>query len=139
MLIVCNHCRRHVRHSDSKCPFCGTSVSSSLSRYGVGLAVALTVATSLGCSDDGGSPVPVYSAPPAGGTTAQGGSGNPRGAATQGGTSQTTTNGIGGGMIALYMGPPVGGNSATPSTGSGGGGAVTLYGAPPAPPGAGKA
>ena len=135
MFVVCKHCHRHVRHSESVCPFCGTSVLTHTNRYGVGLGVALTVASALGCGGESNS-TPVYSAPPAGGTAAQGGNGNPGGSANEGGTSQTSTKGAGGGMVTLYGGPPTGGSPAAPDTSGIGGRGIPLYGAPPAPPGA---
>ena len=138
MLVVCRHCHRHVRHSESVCPFCGTSVSSETTAYGVGLAVALTVAAAIGCSDDnnGGNSTPPYGPAPLGGTAAQGGNSNSSGSATQGGTSQTSTKGAGGGMVTLYAGPPTGGSTAARDTSGIGGIGIPLYGAPPAPPGA---
>jgi len=134
MLVICNHCHRHIRHTEASCPFCGTLAPERSSRYGVGLAVALTLASALGCSDDSGdSIVAVYAGPPAGGATAQGGANNNGGVSAQGGTIQSTTaKGTGGGMILLYAGPPTGGASANSSS-TGGGMGIPIYSAPPAP------
>ena len=134
MFVICNHCHRHIRHTESTCPFCSTSASEHSSRYGVGLAVALTVASALGCSGEiGGGGLSLYAGPPTGGTASQGGAGTQGGSSAQGGTSQTTTvKGTGGGMIALYAGPPTGGTSAK-SSNTGGANMVASYGPPPAP------
>ena len=136
MLVICNHCHRHIQHTESSCPFCGTSTPEHSHRYGVGLAVALTVASALGCSDDSnGNPVAVYAGPPTGGTTSQGGANNQGGSGVQGGTSQTSTvkgTGGSGGMTAVYAGPPTGGAS-TASSHTGGAMAIPLYASPPAP------
>jgi len=118
MLVICSHCRRHVRHTESNCPFCSHSLPQHANRYGVGLALALTVASAFGCDDDNGGAVAVYAGPPAGGTTAQGGASSLGGSSAQGGTTPAKTTG--------------GASSVTPSAATGGGW-VTLYGGPPAP------
>lgn len=59
-LQVCEACQRHIRASESKCPFCD-SQNSNRSRLGtVILAGALASASALGCSDER----PATKAPP---------------------------------------------------------------------------
>jgi hypothetical protein len=79
-LVACVSCARHLRVSEERCPFCGSSVAASavaeprlppasrlgraaLYAFGVGaLSVAAAVA---GCNHEGDGPVaPVYGAPP---------------------------------------------------------------------------
>ena len=72
MFVICTKCRRHIRHSESSCPFCGAPKPEPSVRLGVGLAVALGVAATLGCSGEsnngggetGGMGVNAYGPPP---------------------------------------------------------------------------
>ena len=55
-MLVCHGCHRHVRVSETECPFCGTDIDTmpAPAPLKVG-AMALIVGLSMfGCSDDGG-------------------------------------------------------------------------------------
>lgn len=120
----CPECRRHIRKTETTCPFCGESVSlahlpsHSVPRNRLGRAATFAFGASVvgatalvACGDDGGGAVAVYGAPPAAGA---GGSLNDAGAGT-----------------AIYGGPPAGesaGGNATGGT-AGGGGAPSVAGA----------
>ena len=135
MLTVCNHCHRHYRDSETHCPFCRTTRPEANHRLGLGLAVAMSVAATLGCSgvtdngtaantggavSTGGMGLNAYGAPPMGG------------ASSTGGNSSTSNGGSGGGMVTAYAGPPAGGAPAT--GGANYGTMVAAYAPPPAPP-----
>lgn len=141
-LIVCGHCHRHHRASESACPFCRRAAPSG----GLGITAAVLVGVGLsltacgGDTDEGktggnvtdsgtdgaaagagggggtGGIAPAYGPPPMGGTAGQGGSGNE------------------GGMVAAYGPPPMGGAGGQAAGGQGG--AAPAYGLPP-PGGAG--
>ncbi len=51
-MILCNHCHRHYRSNEIHCPFCGTTRAELTRRLGLGLAVALGVASSFGCGGE---------------------------------------------------------------------------------------
>jgi hypothetical protein len=147
-LIPCPSCNRHVRQSESECPFCSAELSLAhvpaplLPRSRLGRAATFAFgatvvgATALvGCGsdddDDGGGKGGK------GGTTAMAGMSNggstvgPVYGAPAGGTGGDTASGgsagtgnTGGGGMALYGAPPSGG--------TGGTGNVPVYGAAPA-------
>jgi hypothetical protein len=139
MFIICNKCHRHIRHTESGCPFCGATRSEPSNRLGVGLAVALGVAATLGCSGEpnpepvgttGGMAVVAYGPPPGSGGSAQGG------ASSMGGSGHAT-----GGMGLNAYGPPpgTGGSVQGGASSTGGsrpliGGGVAAYAPPPALP-----
>ncbi|UJR82379.1 hypothetical protein [Sandaracinus amylolyticus] len=141
-LLPCPGCTRHVRASESACPFCGESLGDALASapplrapttrlgraatFAFGAAVATTLSVT-GCAEseerapdggaqvDSGGPVPAYGAPAID-------SGTP---AIDSGTEQDA-----GAVGPLYGGPtPVDAGSAPDA----GGGAVPAYGAPPDP------
>lgn len=109
-LIPCPECARHVRASETSCPFCRASLdlanaadavlpAERLGRAGVlgfqalvrAGVVAATSGALIACSDLG-APTPLYGAPGVGGTTATGGIGGRSSAGAHGGG----TSGIGG-------------------------------------------
>lgn len=136
-LVPCPECGRHVRVSETECPFCALPLDlagtpeprlpgSRLSRaatfaFGATLVSATAVAA---CSSD--SIQPVYGAP-TGGDAGM----NSAGAA---GVSAAGTS-TGGGPVAVY-GAPAGGEFGTDTGGAGaggkgGGGPIPVYGAAP--------
>jgi hypothetical protein len=148
-LVPCPDCSRHVRKSESLCPFCGTSLSLAqtpaplLPSRRLGRAATFAFGATLvgaasivGCSDgddDGGAPVPVYGAPSAGTGATPGDAG---GSGALGGADAEPN----GGMTTIYGGPPSGGAGGQdqaiggdgPINAGGEGGAMTaIYGAPP--------
>jgi hypothetical protein len=130
MLVVCTQCRRHFHHTESSCPFCGNHRSPAARRFGVGLVVAMSVTSTLGCggeSEQSGPSINGGQSNPndSGGTTAMGG-------ATQSGKYEY------GGAVTLYGAPPWGmanGGSDVSGAATGGrydvGGMMTVYGTPP--------
>jgi hypothetical protein len=118
-LVPCPECARHVRASETSCPFCRASLDASrvsdpllpterlgrasllgfqgLVRAGL---VAATSSALLACSDveGGAAPVPPYGLPAVGGTTSSGGSGvgGAGGSTDNGGTAGETFAGEGG-------------------------------------------
>lgn len=127
MLVVCSQCRRHHRHGESVCPFCGSTKPAVTRRFGLGFVVAVGVTSSLGCGGESANDGPgvtagTTSTSDAGGATSNGGSGN-------GGLVAR------GGMMTAYGTPPMGGTTAAGGTGTGGvpgsGGMSTAYGTPP--------
>lgn len=132
-LVPCPECSRHVRKSESACPFCGKALSlahlppplvprrrlgrAATFAFGAGVVGATAL---IACSDDDdpGAPVPVYGAPAAG--MANGGSaaaGSPSGGTAAAGTPN-------GGSAAA--GTPNGGSPAA----GGSGGMTAISGAP---------
>jgi hypothetical protein len=143
-LTPCPECQRHVRKSETRCPFCGNAVSlahvppPALPRKRLGRAATFAFgasvvgATSLvACGDDdSGLAVPVYGAPAAGSSSFAGNTNGDSGAATA----------IYGAPAAGSGGDAPGGNGgnggAAPDAGGAGGesneaGAAPLYGGPP--------
>ena len=141
-LVPCPECGRHVRVSESECPFCALPLdlastpeprlpSTRLSRaatlaFGATLASATALAACSGESSPAPAPVPVYGAPSFSGAPG-----------TSGGAPGSTAGetGAGGSPVAIY-GAPAGGEvgvagTNTGAAGKGGGGAVPVYGAPP--------
>jgi hypothetical protein len=155
-LIPCPGCHRHVRQTESSCPFCSVALSladvpaAPLPRSRLGRAATFAfgatvvgAAALVGCSgdddDDGGGKggAPATAGMSNGGSTigpvygAPSASGSGGDVAT-GGTSAGTSN-MGGGAAALYGAPPSGGSqNATAGSSPGGSGNVPLYGAAPA-------
>lgn len=144
LLTPCPECRRHVRKTETQCPFCGEAVSLAnvpapvLPRKRLGRAATFAFgasvigATSLvacsGDDDDTGGVVPVYGAP-AGGTSTGGSNNADAGAGT-----------------AVYGAPAAGSGNDEPGGNGGAGGeggaqteggnggdvsAAPLYGGPP--------
>jgi len=129
MLITCPQCRRHIRHHESACPFCGAARVENPNRRGLGLAVALGVAATFGCSGEADNSVATgggSSITSTGGSTAQGGA-----AATGGIHSTAGTGGMG---VNAYGAPPNLGGSSTTGGSFNPGSAVVAYAPPPAPP-----
>jgi hypothetical protein len=145
-LVPCPECSRHVRQSESACPFCGQALSlahlppPAMPRRRLGRAATFAFGASVvgatalvACSDDDpGGAVAVYGAPPAAGTSNGGSS---AGETSNGGSSDVDEpEGGTAGMTAIYGGPPeagAGGQAgATPSDGAGGE-ARAVYGGPP--------
>lgn len=62
---LCSTCRRHVKHADSACPFCGTVAAKSYKWPAVAAAIGLG-AVLVGCSssDSNTQPVAAYGPPP---------------------------------------------------------------------------
>jgi hypothetical protein len=157
-LIPCPGCNRHVRQSESSCPFCSVALSLAdtppplLPRSRLGRAATFAFgatvvsATALdGCGsddeDDGGGKGGK------GGTSAMAGMSNGgstvvpvygapsagTGGDTASGGSGAGTGNMGGSGAALYGAPPSGGSQNTSAGSSpGGSGNVPLYGAAPA-------
>ena len=145
-LVPCPECGRHVRVSESECPFCALPLdlagtpehrlpTARLSRaatfaFGATLVSASALAACSSDSDGGGTVVPVYGAPAAGaaGTSSAGAAG----AAGKGAAGETAS---GGGPVAVY-GAPAGGEfgvagADTGASGKGGSGPIPVYGAAP--------
>lgn len=131
MFIICANCRRHVRSTDSACPFCNHR-NFATRRFRTGLAVALGVSSSIACGaaeqndsaqtggnvSTGGTTGTITTqthSSPNGGSSPTGGSGG-----TSATTPSTTSSSTAAGGSA-YGVPPTGGRSAS-------GGA---YGVPP--------
>lgn len=122
-LVPCPNCDRHVRQSETACPFCSTELSLQhlsppvLPRGRLGRAATFAFGASLVGATSlvacGGESETTKSGN--GGTTSHGGSST----AGAGGSSAGTFNGIGGNIAQPYGVPPFGG-SAQPT-----------YGAPP--------
>ena len=140
-LVPCPSCHRHVRSSESACPFCQGALPSDLGARAVpgttqrlSRAAAFTFAATLaatGCSSDT-SPADASTVTDTGATTDTGGAtdtGSPtdRGTATDTGTAADT--GTDAGMLAMYGGPPAdsGVDAGTPDDH---GGIAPLYGLP---------
>jgi hypothetical protein len=148
-LLPCPSCARHVRLTETGCPFCGVAIDLSeaptrpmpvqrlgrAATFAFGAAVATSVAA---CS---GNPVPLYGAPPVDTGTAQqdGGVAPLYGAPSDAGSDAA--------VLAMYGGPPpdAGTDAGGPAPAYGApvfdanldhdaGGASADYGAPPAPP-----
>ncbi|HVU02360.1 MAG TPA: hypothetical protein VHE30_11440 [Polyangiaceae bacterium] len=139
-LIPCPGCSRHLRRSESACPFCGADVRATMtvapertmptSRLGRGALFAFAAAT-VGAVACGGSS-----------DTNTGSNGIDKGdASTEDGSSGTggvdgsggLSSGDGGSAVALYGAPyfgGAGGMATAGTTGSGGEMAVPAYGAP---------
>lgn len=141
-LVPCPECGRHVRVSESDCPFCALPLElagtpeprlpgARLSRAAtLAFGATLASATALAACSDGGNapaPVPVYGAPGVSGAAST----SSAGAAGTANAGQ----GNGGGPVAIY-GAPAGGEvgvagADTGAAGKGGGGPVPVYGAAP--------
>lgn len=153
-LTPCPECQRHVRKTETRCPFCGEAVSlahvpsPALPRRRLGRAATFAFgasvvgATTLGACvlEDPGNDVPVYGAPPSAGAGGIAGeSSSPvYGSPPSGGTSAGNDPGGNGGAPAGIGGAGEGG--APPSAGAGGegsggdagnGGNLAVYGGPP--------
>ena len=143
-LVPCPGCRRHVRVSETNCPFCSAALSlantpapvlptlrlgrAATFAFGATLLGASALVACSGESEERGGDNGGGKSGASGSST--GGSSN--GGSSNGGSSGSSTGGtdnVGGGM-ALYGGPPLGG-----SGGSGGtdntGGIAQPYGVPP--------
>ncbi len=88
-LIPCSSCARHVRTSDTACPFCGAATVSAPTLVGPPLArmsraafLALGAAGSLAMTDCSSAPVPLY-----GGTSVTSGSDSTGSSSSSGATS----------------------------------------------------
>lgn len=153
-LIPCPACQRHVRKTESVCPFCEAAVSLAhlpgpiLPSRRLGRAATFAFGATLvgvtslaACSDDDSGPgTAMYGGPPAAGAGGeafeQGGAGAIGGADAQ----------PEGGLTAVYGSPPgggaggadqeVGGNGGQVAV-AGEGGAYAVYGGPPGGAGAG--
>jgi hypothetical protein len=146
-LVPCPQCNRHVRKTESRCPFCGNGVSLAhvpspvLPSRRLGRAATFAFgatfmgATSIaGCSDDNDGPgTAIYGGPPAAGA---GGESFQEGGASAGGADTQPE----GGMTAIYGSPPGGGaggqdqqigGSGPVNAGGEGGAATAIYGGPP--------
>jgi len=157
-LVSCPECQRHIRQTETVCPFCERDVGARiasvaprplptmrLSRAALyAFAAAATVGTAA-CSSDDGNPTPMYGAPaPTGGQynaggSATGGQANTGGTATGG---QANTGGTASGGQANTGGQQNTGGGIAPAYGvpaSGGFGGAAIYGAPPVPTGQGGA
>jgi hypothetical protein len=152
-LVPCPECQRHVRKTESRCPFCEARVSLAhvappvLPSRRLGRAATfafgatLVGATSLtSCSDeDSGPGTAVYGGPPVAGA-----GGEPIG---QGGSSADggADSEPQGGMTTIYGSPPGGGaggaehevGGSGPVNAGGEGGAAPVYGGPPGGGGSG--
>jgi hypothetical protein len=156
-LTPCPECQRHVRKSETSCPFCQTALSLShlpdhaLPRKRLGRAATFAFgatvagATALGACDDSATVAPPYGLP--GGSSFAGIAGAPPSGSSSGGT----TNGDAGAGTAIYGAPAAGaggeepggdgGNGGTSGNGGaageggvtddGGFGGGLIYGAPP--------
>ncbi|HYQ00226.1 MAG TPA: hypothetical protein VER96_16230 [Polyangiaceae bacterium] len=137
-LVPCPECNRHVRVSETACPFCETALDLAatpepvlprerLSRaatlaFGATFASATALAACSGTTD---APVPFYGAPGVGGGENAAGASGSAGANTSAGGSDSA--------VPVYGAPAAGGfNTGGPGSGnSGGGGPVPVYGAAP--------
>ena len=144
-LLPCPSCSRHVRRTESGCPFCGGALAFAeeptrampTQRLGRAATFAFGAAVATTLSACAGNPVPLYGAPPPDTGTAQqdGGVAPLYGAPSDAGTDA--------GMLAMYGGPPPDAGGPGPLYGApafdanldhDAGGASADYGAPPAPP-----
>jgi hypothetical protein len=153
-LVPCPDCQRHVRKTETLCPFCAAAVSLAhvpapvLPSRRLGRAATFAFGATLlgatsvvGCSDndDNGSATPVYGGPPAAGA---GNEPSDQGGASGEGGAEAQPNG---GMTTIYGGPPEGGaggeaqeiGGAGPVNTGGQGGDFAIYGGPPGGAGAG--
>lgn len=91
---LCIGCRRHVRASETACPFCGSPERAPRPRKNPTVRAAMFAlgAAATGCSDDG-TAVPVYGAPMVTTTSTSAGGG---GAGGDGGQGQVGGGGAGG-------------------------------------------
>ena len=132
-LVPCPECSRHVRVSETECPFCALPLDLAgtpeprlprerLSRAAtLAFGATLASATALAACSGTDAPVPVYGAP-------AGGSANSAGAA--GAENAGANNGVGGdASVPVYGAPAPGGNGN--GNGNAGGGPVPVYGAAP--------
>ena len=155
-LTPCPECHRHVRKTETRCPFCGEVVSLAhvparalpskrLSRaatfaFGAGVVGATAL---VACGDDSSTVFPpygappggssfagsaVYSAPPSGSSNGGNSAGEGAGAAVYGAPAAGMGNDDAGGTAAAVGG--AGGDGGTPSTDGGFGGGL-IYGGPP--------
>jgi hypothetical protein len=166
-LVPCPECQRHVRKTETSCPFCGEALSLShlpaavvptrrlgrAATFAFGASVVGATAL-VGCSSDADGPgnfVQHYGAPPSGaGGQAVGGTGgnggiNAGGGPVYGAPPSGATNGgnlsQGGGAQPVY-GAPAAGTGNEPSGGAAGAGGDSfsaVYGAPADGGGAGGA
>jgi hypothetical protein len=157
-LVPCPSCSRHVRTSESECPFCGSGLELSsvpapvlpatrLGRaatfaFGATLLSATAMVACGGDSeDDGGGNAGSSGTTATGGMAGNATGGSSSGAGGRGGSagsagSAGADGGVAGSIAPPYGFPPMGGDGGTAGGGdqSGGtaGGAVPLYGAAPA-------
>ena len=157
-LTPCPECQRHVRKTETRCPFCGEAVSLAhvpapvLPHKRLGRAATFAFGASvvgatalIGCDDDMGNAAPPYGLPP-GGSSFAGSAvyGAPPGGSSSGGNSNSNggNNPDAGAATAVYGAPAAGSGGDEPG-GNGGaagdGGAPTdgvfggglIYGGPP--------
>src|SRR5690349_14903915 len=115
-LVPCPECQRHVRKTETRCPFCSASVSLAhvpspvLPSRRLGRAATFAFGASIvgaaaivSCSDDEGDSRAIYGGPPASGAGGEGSDQGGGGPMTDGGTDSSP-----GGMTAIYGGPPAG-------------------------------
>jgi hypothetical protein len=137
-LLPCPSCARHVRRSESACPFCGNALAlepeaalSVVPRLGRAALFTFGAALATSACTGTGAPVPLYGAPSIDSGAAD--------AAPPIDAGNDAT------VLAMYGGPPIDAGSPGPLYGapaldSGGisdhdtGGASSDYGAPPPPP-----
>jgi hypothetical protein len=154
-LTPCPECQRHVRKSETRCPFCDTALSlahlpphvlprSRLGRaatfaFGAGVVGATALVSCGGDTDVG---TAVYGAPPSAGAGGSFGGSAVYGAPPSGSSSggNTFTEGgqavygapaAGAGNEEVGGAPAVGGAGADGGTPSGDGGGLAIYGGPP--------
>lgn len=145
-LVPCSACRRHVRATESACPFCSASLTSAgakgtarevaaattrgMSRAAI-LALGAAIAVTACSSDDDPGTGNGTGQVGTGGTAGSAGAGGESGEGGTAGTAGTAgaggDNGDAGSAAALYGIPP-GGNGGAPDDG----GNAPEYGAPPA-------
>jgi hypothetical protein len=144
-LTPCPECQRHVRKTETRCPFCGEAVSlthvpaPALPRKRLGRAATFAFGASVvgatalvacgGDDDDSGASVPVYGAPAAGSSSFAGNDSN-------GGAGAGAGTAVYGAPAAGFGGSDdVGGAGGKPAEGGAGGandaGAAPIYGGPP--------
>jgi hypothetical protein len=140
-LTPCPECQRHVRRTETQCPFCGEAVSLGhvpmpvLPRKRLGRAATFAFgatvagATAIAACDDSGNVAPPYGLPPTGGHSSAGSAvygAPPSGSATGGNNSSTGGSAVGGNNSST-------GGSSTGGTNNADAGAGTaVYGAPAA-------
>jgi len=135
-LTPCPECQRHVRKTETQCPFCGQAVSLAhvpapmLPRKRLGRAATFAFgatvagATAIAACDDSGNVAPPYGLPPSGGNSFAGSAvyGAPPSVSSTGGNNSSTGGSATGGN-----------NSSTGGTNNADAGAGTaVYGAPAA-------
>ena len=157
-LTPCPECQRHVRKTETRCPFCGEAVSlthvpaPALPRKRLGRAATFAFGASVvgatalvacgGDDDDSGGTVPVYGAPAAGSSSFAGNDSN-GGAGAGTAVYGAPAAGFGGNDEVGGAGgkPAEGGAGGKPAEGGAGGaneaGAAPLYGGPPGGAGGG--